>query len=105
MVHAKKMNLIGNLHITTGQDVMKTPLLKILITIFASIAAFAFASVWCVEQSGNGMLVCGFIGFAAVVLLSQTAPAAVVFLSMVKDLFFGISSEVSLPIMKSKNNK
>jgi len=84
---------------------MKTPLLKILTTIFASIAAFVFVSVLRVEQSGNGMLVWGFIGFAAVVLLSQAAPAIVVFFSMVKDLFFGIPSEVSLSIMKNKNNK
>jgi len=95
---------IGHLHISIEQEVMKTPLLKIFTTIFASIAAFACASVWCVEQSGNGMLVWGFIGLTAVILSSQAAPAVVVFFSMVKDLFFGIPSEVSLSIMKSKSN-
>ncbi|MBV5339420.1 MAG: hypothetical protein J0665_07660 [Deltaproteobacteria bacterium] len=84
---------------------MKTINLKILTTILTSSATSAFASVGSPEQSDNGMLVWGFIGFAAVILLTQAAPAVTMFVSMVKGLFFGTSSEASLPIVKGKNNK
>jgi len=84
---------------------MGTSVLKNITIIFASGPAAAFASVDSAEQSGNGMLVWGFIGFATVVLLSQAAPAVAIFYSIVKGLFFGTPTEVSFLSRKVKNNK
>jgi hypothetical protein len=84
---------------------MKTFIVKILTIIFTSSATSAFASVDSVEQDGNSMFVWGFIGFTAVVLLTQATPAVAEFVSMVKGLFFGTDSEASLPVGKGKDNK
>lgn len=84
---------------------MGTSALKILTTILASGPAVAFASADNAEQSGNGMLIWGFIGFAVVLLLSQAAAAVAIFYSMVKGLFFATPVEVSFLNRNVKNNK
>jgi hypothetical protein len=79
--------------------------LKILVPIVAGSATAASAAANGAEPGGNGMLVWFFIGFGAMVVLFQAAPAVVMFASMMKGLFSSNPAEASFSPFKGKGNK
>jgi hypothetical protein len=79
--------------------------MKILVPIVAGSATAASAAASGAEQGGNGMLVWFFIGFGVMVVLSQAAPAVVMFASMMKGLFSSNPAEATFSPFKGKGNK
>ena len=83
---------------------MKSTILKILIPLFAGSAVPAFAAV-SRPLHGGGVMIWFFIGFGVMVLLFQTAPAIVMFFSMLKGVFSRSSLETSLSSQKVRGGK
>lgn len=63
---------------------MKT--MRILITMMAGSAAAAYAANG-VQDDGMGILAYAFIGFFALIIVSQLVPATILFIGMVRGLF------------------
>ena len=63
---------------------MKT--LRILVTMIASSASAAFAASG-VQSQETGILVYFFIGFFALIVVSQLVPAVILFIGMVRGVF------------------
>jgi len=68
------------------EAVMKT--MHMLITMMAGSASAAYAATG-VEGEGMGILTYAFLGFFALIIVSQLVPAAILFVGMVKGLFAG----------------
>ncbi|MBW4055872.1 MAG: hypothetical protein HIU83_10835 [Proteobacteria bacterium] len=83
---------------------MKSTILKILIPMFVGSAVPAFAAV-SRPLHGGGVMIWLFIGFGVMVLLFQTAPAIVMFFSMLRGMFSSTSLEASFSPHKSKRGK
>jgi len=66
------------------EAVMKT--MRMLITMMAGSVSAAFAATG-VQGEGVGILTYAFIGFFALIIVSQLVPAAILFIGMVKGLF------------------
>lgn len=79
--------------------------MKILVPIVAGSATAASAAASGAEPAGNGILVWFFIGFGVMVILSQAAPAIIMFASMMKGLFSSNPAEASFSPFKGKGNK
>ena len=80
---------------------MKTAL-KLLLPLLVGSATAAVAATRGSEAGGNGILVWFFIGFGVMVLLFQTAPAMVMFISLLKGLFSTDPSRTSFSPFKGK---
>jgi hypothetical protein len=66
------------------EAVMKT--MRMLITMMAGSTSAAYAAT-AVEGDGMGILTYAFIGFFALIIVSQLVPATILFIGMVKGLF------------------
>ena len=63
---------------------MKT--MRMLVTMLVSSASVAFAAS-CVQNQETGILVYFFIGFFALIVVSQLVPAVILFIGMVRGVF------------------
>lgn len=68
------------------EDAMKT--MKVLISMTAGSASAAYAAVG-TQGEGTGILAYFFIGFFALIIVTQLVPAMILFFGMVKGLFSG----------------
>ena len=71
-------------HCKEKEAVMKT--MRMLISMMAGSASAAYAATG-VQAEGVGILTYAFIGFFALIIVSQLVPAAILFIGMVKGLF------------------
>lgn len=66
------------------EDVMKT--MKVLISMVAGSASVAYAAAG-TQSEGTGILAYFFVGFFALIIVTQLVPAMILFFGMVKGLF------------------
>ena len=66
------------------EEIMKT--LKTLVTMTAGSASAAYAATG-VQSQETGLLIYFFIGFFALIVVSQLVPAAILFVGMIKGVF------------------
>ena len=81
----KKLDRVDEkLNIYLVEVIMKT--MRVLVTMMASSATSAFAASGMQSQE-SGILVYFFIGFFALIVVSQLVPAVILFIGMVRGVF------------------
>lgn len=81
---AKRKINVGKPKLDGKEDVMKT--MKVLISMAVGSASVAYAAAG-TQGEGTGILAYFFVGFFALIIVTQLVPAMILFFGMVKGLF------------------